>query len=57
MRIIYLFLLMGMLSGCAAAPMVLSSIGGALSIAKDVFELDTSIHQFENANRPQLPAE
>lgn len=43
MRILALALVLGMLSGCAAAPLVLSAVGGGLTVAKDVFDLDVSL--------------
>lgn len=53
MRILALLVLAGMLSGCAAAPLVLSGVGGALTIAKDVIGVDVSIRDLEKAKHPQ----
>ena len=33
------------LNGCAGVPMALSAAAGALTVAKDVFDLDVSIRQ------------
>jgi hypothetical protein len=33
------------LGGCGGLPMALSSAAGALTVAKDVFDLDVSVHQ------------
>jgi hypothetical protein len=34
-----------LLGGCGGLPMALSAAAGALTVAKDVFDLDVSIHQ------------
>jgi hypothetical protein len=54
MRIFATLLLAVMLSGCGAtAPLVLSGVGGALTIAKDVIGLDVSIRDLEKAKHPE----
>lgn len=56
MRILCFLLLAAMLSGCAAAPLVLSAVGGGLIVAKDVFDLDVSVRNLikvkQGANGP-----
>jgi hypothetical protein len=40
------------LGGCAALPMALSAGAGALTIAKDVLDIDVSLHQLTPGKTP-----
>ncbi len=40
------------LSGCAALPMALSAAAGALTVAKDVLDLDVSLRQATPGKTP-----
>jgi hypothetical protein len=54
MRLVVITLTSVLLSGCgAAAPMVLSAIGGGLTIAKDVLDVDVSLRQLIDLKRQE----
>jgi hypothetical protein len=48
-RLLLIAALLGQLGGCAAVPMVLSGVGGAMAIAKDGFDLDVSFRNWLRA--------
>jgi hypothetical protein len=55
MRLIGFLVIAAILSGCAAAPMVLSAVGGGLTIAKDVLDVDVSLRNLIAVKQGQGP--
>lgn len=47
--------LLSALSACGGVPMVLSGVGGGLTVLKDVFDVDVSWHQLQVITSPPAP--